>query len=135
MRDDAGPALLALREVFARPLSQVSTGTEEKALSEIVSELREQASAVKAELDARNPSSTRRFRVALEAFAGTFVLYALATAHFSQSGVGPVLAGLRASLTAMHLEGRKEKLAISQVKARPAYDFVRAQELLSQRAP
>ena len=96
-------------------------------MQDIVTELREEAGLVQAELEAWRSARSPQFQLALGTYALSFILYGLVT------GSNVAAAALAATLTtlgAIHSPTKTEAVETEKLRSRPGYVLVRAKELL-----
>lgn len=130
LREEAHLALPRLREMLGRRLNTPGSGDTEK-VREVVSEIREQAAEVEAELMGLELARERKYRTGMGGLSMLFVVYAFA------SGVPQLEAGSIGALlaTLAHLRGteRAQAAELAKLSARPAFALIKAKRMIQER--
>lgn len=130
LRAEADKALPRLRERLAhalRPLSTDDAGKANDRLEDCVAELRAEAAEVAAELETIKRTGGRSF----SEMVGTLGLTISGYGYFSDAvGAAPTLTGLVTLLGLVHQTGRHRREAIEELRARPGYVLLKAQQIL-----
>lgn len=130
LRVEADKALPRLRERLAQALRPLSTDDAAKAsdrLEDCVAELRAEAAEVAAELDTLKRTGGRSF----SEMVGTLGLTISGYGYFSDAvGAAPTLTGLVTLLGLVHQTGRHRREAVEELRSRPGYVLLKAQDIL-----
>lgn len=130
LRTEADKALPRLRERLAQALRPLSTDDAAKAsdrLEDCVAELRSEAAEVSAELETIKRTGGRSF----SEMVGSLGLTISGYGYFSDAvGAAPTLTGLITLLGLVHQTGRHRREAIEELRSRPGYVLLQAQQIL-----
>jgi hypothetical protein len=126
LREEAALALPAFRECLTRAMARSDAHPEGRSSDEVISELREQAAEVWAELSAKRQHSARYWKVSYGLLGLALSAYGVASDQIIP-GVGGILPVLQ--LLISHKVGYEAELA--KPTTRPGYVLVKAKEILA----
>jgi hypothetical protein len=130
LREEAHLALPRLREMLDRRLNTPVHDSAEK-VRETISELREQAAEVEAELGGLELGKERNYRAGMGGLAMLFVVYAVASGvpQLQAGGIGALLA------TLAHLRSteRAQAAELAKLASKPAFALFKAKRIIESR--